>query len=375
MSKQDFDRSPRLCIQGRPIVYTLIVSAIMLCPEMGEAAPQDDRIPAPPSPLQRTTRNQPRQTESSRTPQPLPGNQFQVSPNENQLYPRQVVRPVTERMTRMVPVVTTRLQKDPKTGQMKPVTETSYREEQSTVTRYVTEFQYAKMPHVERIKELSQELTGSDVFSDEESGEVSAKRDELKDLLGDQFDVMHEEQQKQIDQLEKRLKRLQTLQKMRGDARDEIIERRMKSLTRQPDPYAWNPQTPPTPFQPTPFQPSPFQPTTPYGNPQSGQPNSPPGATWAPVPGQNTNPLPAEPPRLQYRPAPQVPPSYPSQPPRAPQTGQLYLLDTPNSTQDRTIRKRRIRSSDSDFNGDERRKDIEETECESRFDDGDSREQ
>ncbi|TMQ34876.1 MAG: hypothetical protein E6K70_05300 [Planctomycetota bacterium] len=73
------------------------------------------------------------------------------------------------------------------------------------------------------------------------------KEDEKKDLrknltqvLGRQFDLHLEAQQKELDELEKQVAKLKNVLKKRKDAKENIVERRLEQLVQDADGLGWN---------------------------------------------------------------------------------------------------------------------------------------
>jgi parvulin-like peptidyl-prolyl isomerase len=73
------------------------------------------------------------------------------------------------------------------------------------------------------------------------------KEDEKKDLrknltqvLGQQFDLHLEAQQKELDELEKQVAKLKAVLKKRKDAKENIVERRLEQLVQEADGLGWN---------------------------------------------------------------------------------------------------------------------------------------
>jgi flagellar motility protein MotE (MotC chaperone) len=73
------------------------------------------------------------------------------------------------------------------------------------------------------------------------------KEDEKKDIrkklvqaLDQQFDQHSQDQQKELDELEKQVSKLRALLKKRKDAKENIVERRMEQLIQEADGLGWN---------------------------------------------------------------------------------------------------------------------------------------
>ncbi|TWU02482.1 hypothetical protein [Stieleria varia] len=155
-------------------------------------------------------------------------------------YTKVVVKPVQQTVVRRVPVSVTRTVMD--NGKARQVTETSYQDQPYTFTVYTKTYVVETLPHVERLNQLGVEIAQLEqAAGDESQNEKETLIAEMEKLLGEQFDVLHAEQQKRIDEIADRLKKLQETQAGREQARDKIIARRMNELTRTPDPYQWNP--------------------------------------------------------------------------------------------------------------------------------------
>ena len=66
---------------------------------------------------------------------------------------------------------------------------------------------------------------------------------ELRSVLTNEFQVMHDRQAKEIEAAQKRLEKLQATHKLREERKEEIIDRRLAQLTGQPDVLDWIPQS------------------------------------------------------------------------------------------------------------------------------------
>jgi flagellar motility protein MotE (MotC chaperone) len=64
-------------------------------------------------------------------------------------------------------------------------------------------------------------------------------RKKLSDALGQQFDQLAEQQQKELDDLEKQVVALKALLKKRHDARDTIIDRRLDQVLQEAEGLGW----------------------------------------------------------------------------------------------------------------------------------------
>jgi hypothetical protein len=64
-------------------------------------------------------------------------------------------------------------------------------------------------------------------------------RKKLSDLLSQQFDAHAEQQQKELDDLEKEIARLKSLLKKRQDAKSTIVDRRMEQLIQEAEGLGW----------------------------------------------------------------------------------------------------------------------------------------
>jgi Spy/CpxP family protein refolding chaperone len=65
-------------------------------------------------------------------------------------------------------------------------------------------------------------------------------RKKLTQLLGEQFDLHLEGQQKELDELEKQVAKLKAVLKKRKDAKENIVERRLEQLVQEADGLGWN---------------------------------------------------------------------------------------------------------------------------------------
>jgi flagellar motility protein MotE (MotC chaperone) len=72
---------------------------------------------------------------------------------------------------------------------------------------------------------------------EEEKKEIRKK---LGEVLGQQFDLHLQEQQKELDELEKQIANLKTLLKKRKDSRTTIIDRRLEQLVQDAEGLGWN---------------------------------------------------------------------------------------------------------------------------------------
>ena len=64
-------------------------------------------------------------------------------------------------------------------------------------------------------------------------------RKKLSDLFSQQFDSHAEQQQKELDDLEKEIARLKSLLKKRQDAKSTIVDRRMEQLIQEAEGLGW----------------------------------------------------------------------------------------------------------------------------------------
>jgi flagellar motility protein MotE (MotC chaperone) len=72
---------------------------------------------------------------------------------------------------------------------------------------------------------------------EEEKKEIRKK---LGEVLGQQFDLHLQEQQKELDELEKQIADLKTLLKKRKDSRTTIIDRRLEQLVQEAEGLGWH---------------------------------------------------------------------------------------------------------------------------------------
>jgi flagellar motility protein MotE (MotC chaperone) len=82
---------------------------------------------------------------------------------------------------------------------------------------------------------LAQQYAKSE--KEEEKKEIRKK---LGEVLGQQFDLHLQEQQKELDELEKQIADLKTLLKKRKDSRTTIIDRRLEQLVQDAEGLGWN---------------------------------------------------------------------------------------------------------------------------------------
>ena len=109
-----------------------------------------------------------------------------------------------------------------------------------------------QLPHERAVNDLVQSILGkqsqatasAEHYGQEAAADTKESEVQLYVMLGEQFDAMHEEQQEQMDALAARLESLKQQHQAREEARDEIVRRRMNELLRQPDPLAWDPNSP-----------------------------------------------------------------------------------------------------------------------------------
>lgn|SRR5262249_13369479 len=74
----------------------------------------------------------------------------------------------------------------------------------------------------------------------EKEDEKKALHKELSQVLGEQFDLHLQEQQRELDELEKQVAKLKTLLKKRKDSKESIVERRFEQLVQEADGLGWN---------------------------------------------------------------------------------------------------------------------------------------
>ncbi len=134
---------------------------------------------------------------------------------------------------------------------------------------------------------------------------------QLRGLVEEQFATRHQEQAKQIKELELQLQKAKDIHKKRSDKKDEIVDRRMAELLQSPDDLEWNrgilnsgnrpPQAPRNIFVPQAYSPGDVYrvPATPY---PSSQPY-PSGYPAGQVPNSNLLREPQTPPVQIRRPA------------------------------------------------------------------------
>ncbi len=117
---------------------------------------------------------------------------------------------------------------------------------------------------------------------------------QLRGFVEEQFAIRHQEQAKQIKELEAQLQKAKDIHKKRSDKKDEIVDRRMAELLQSPDDLEWNrgilnsgnrpPQTPRNVFVPNAYSPAEV-----YRLPASAYPSA------QPYPSPNSYPAPQAP--------------------------------------------------------------------------------
>jgi hypothetical protein len=83
--------------------------------------------------------------------------------------------------------------------------------------------------------QLAQQLAKSD--KEEEKKDLRKK---LGDMLSKQFDQHAQQQQKELEELEKEINRLRSVLKKRQDAKSTIVERRLEQLVQDAEGLGWN---------------------------------------------------------------------------------------------------------------------------------------
>jgi hypothetical protein len=83
----------------------------------------------------------------------------------------------------------------------------------------------------------------------EKADEKEKLRKELTELLGKQFDAHLQQQQKELEALEKQIADLKAIVKKRQDAKAGIVERRMNQLFDEAQGLGWNVPSTPRPAQ------------------------------------------------------------------------------------------------------------------------------
>lgn len=73
----------------------------------------------------------------------------------------------------------------------------------------------------------------------DESDETEALRTELKEKLGQLFDLRETEKQERIEKLEEELEKLKEMVQERQENREEIIERRLNDMLNEKDELSW----------------------------------------------------------------------------------------------------------------------------------------
>ncbi|MCO8124130.1 hypothetical protein NHH03_20465 [Stieleria sp. TO1_6] len=146
-------------------------------------------------------------------------------------------------------------QQDGETTRLVPRTKTITSAGVSSLNRLSTFEQFPTnaptLPHAREVAELAKQIVSAfaaDVSTDAPVGQPlpgddnpNSPKTRLIEMLGDQFDFMHDQQQAQIDGLEARLEKLKSQHQARAEAREEIITRRTNELLGRPDPLAWDP--------------------------------------------------------------------------------------------------------------------------------------
>jgi hypothetical protein len=100
-----------------------------------------------------------------------------------------------------------------------------------------------------RISQIAQQYAKA--TKEDEKKEIRKK---LLDALGQQFDKLAEQQQKELDDLEKQVAALRALLKKRHDARETIIDRRLEQVIQEAEGLGWGV---PAPSQPVLIPPQP----------------------------------------------------------------------------------------------------------------------
>ena len=83
--------------------------------------------------------------------------------------------------------------------------------------------------------ELAQQYVKS--VKDDDKKEIRKK---LTEVLDKQFDLHLQEQQKELDELEKQVAKLKAVLRKRKDAKENIVERRFEQLVQEADGLGWN---------------------------------------------------------------------------------------------------------------------------------------
>jgi parvulin-like peptidyl-prolyl isomerase len=90
------------------------------------------------------------------------------------------------------------------------------------------------------LQNQSLQLARKYVNNENTEDEKKALRKKLSQVLGQQFDLHLEEQQKELDELEKQVAKLKAVLKKRKDAKENIVERRLEQLVQDADGLGWN---------------------------------------------------------------------------------------------------------------------------------------
>jgi exonuclease VII large subunit len=97
----------------------------------------------------------------------------------------------------------------------------------------------ASQPKHQQLQAESARLAKQYAKSEKEE-EKKEIRKKLGEVLGQQFDLHLQEQQKELDELEKQIADLKTLLKKRKDSRTTIIDRRLEQLVQDAEGLGWN---------------------------------------------------------------------------------------------------------------------------------------
>jgi hypothetical protein len=117
-----------------------------------------------------------------------------------------------------------RLQNQPQTGY-------------TTSTTQVQAIAHFGSPEEKKAHDAAQELLNKMRQSPDQRSELMS---ELREAIGELFDLRHQEQARQIEVLEKQLKQAKELHTKRSEKRDEVIDRRIAALLGDRDDLDWN---------------------------------------------------------------------------------------------------------------------------------------
>ena len=93
-------------------------------------------------------------------------------------------------------------------------------------------------PH-QTLQTQAHELAQQYVKSEKEDDKKETRK-KLTEVLDKQFDLHLQEQQKELDELEKQVAKLKAVLRKRKDAKENIVERRFEQLVQEADGLGWN---------------------------------------------------------------------------------------------------------------------------------------